>query len=100
MLRFAFICAAALCLAGCESDEDFWQPYNDAVSGVFGDAAPTTAAATAPEDSEADHCRKVAYARAADAKANGFDDEMREQVYTGTYQNCITWARDHLDIQS
>ena len=99
MLRFVFICAAALCLAGCESDEDFWQPYNDAVGGLFGDATPATAAATAPQP-EDDHCRQVAYARAADAKANGFDDDMRDEIYAGTYQNCVTWARAHLDIRS
>lgn len=97
MLRWLFLVIALLPLAGCESDEDFWQPYNDAVGGLFGDATPATATAPLPED---DHCRQVAYARAADARANGFDDDMRDEIYAGTYQNCVSWARAHLDIRS
>jgi hypothetical protein len=86
MLRFLFIGAAALCLAGCESDTDFWQPVIDS---TFGDSQP--AAATYDDT----HCEALAHARAADAKANGYDDDMREQIYSGTYAECAAWDKQH-----
>ena len=43
MLRFVFICAAALSLGGCESDADFWQPVTD-TAWLFGDAQPAVPA--------------------------------------------------------
>jgi hypothetical protein len=89
MLRFLFIGAAALCLAGCESDTDFWQPVIDS---AFGDSQPVAPAAATADDA---HCEALAHARTADAKANGFDDEMREQIYSGTYAECAAWDQRH-----
>ena len=99
MLRWIAVLVVVLPLAGCESDEGF---YDEAMSGLFGDttAAPApTAMAAAPESGDA-HCQRVAYARAADAKANGFDDDMREQIYAGTYANCANWDRVHPGVRS
>ncbi len=89
MLRFAFICAVALSLAGCESDADFWQPVTD----TFSDAQPAAEPAAQTYDNA--HCQAIAYARAADARANGYDDELRDIVYSGTYDECTTWDKQH-----
>ena len=88
MLRILFVSAVALCLAGCESDTDFLQPVVDT---AFGDSQPPPApvAATA-EDAR---CKAVAYERAADAKANGYDDDLREVIYSSTYDECTEWDR-------
>jgi hypothetical protein len=96
MLRFAFICAAALCLAGCESDADFWQPVTDN-AWLFGDPQPVEPVAATYDDA---HCQAVAHARAADAKANGYDDELREIVYSGTYAECTAWDKQHTPTQT
>jgi hypothetical protein len=87
MLRFVFIGALALSLAGCESDADFWQPVDNA--WPFGDSQP------APPAYDNAHCQAIAYERAADAKANGYDDESREIVYSGTYAECVAWDKQH-----
>jgi hypothetical protein len=89
MLRFAFICAVALSLAGCESDADFWQPVVDTAFGPSQPVAPTVVTA------DVAHCQAVAYARAADAGANGYDDDLRETVYSGTYAECTAWDNRH-----
>ena len=99
MLRWIIVLFAMLPLAGCESGADFEQSYDNVVAGAwpFGDAPTTVAAAPQPN---VPHCQKVAYGRAADAKANGFDDDMREAVYTNTYATCADWDRMHPDNQS
>jgi len=84
MLRFVFLGAVVLCLAGCESDADFWP--------AFGDSQPAASATPAYDDA---HCQAIAYERAADAKANGYDDELREIVYSGTYAECVAWDKQH-----
>jgi hypothetical protein len=89
MLRFAFICAVALSLAGCESDADFWEPVVDTAFGPSEPVAPTEVTAA-----DVPHCQAVAYARAADASANGYDDD-RETIYSGTYAECVAWDRQH-----
>jgi hypothetical protein len=95
MARLIAAFAALLLLAGCESDDDFWQQTQSTVSDAwpFGsqDATATAAAAT-PVNAR---CAAVAYARKADARANGFDDEMVDQVYQRTYAECFAWERDH-----
>jgi hypothetical protein len=98
MLRFAFICAVALSLAGCESDADFLQPVVDAAFGPSQPIAPATPVAAAVTSDDA-RCQAVAYARAADAKANGFDDDLQETVYSGTYAECAAWDSRHSQVQ-
>ena len=95
MLRFAFLCAVALSLCGCESDADFWQPVTD-TGWLFGDAQPAVPVAAAYDDA---HCQAIAHERAADAKANGYDDELREIVYSGTYAECAAWDKQHHEPQ-
>lgn len=98
MSRWILLLVAVLPLAGCESDADFWAPYDYVVdsarSAAGWDAAPQLSAAPV-QQAEDPHCRKVAYARAADARANGFDDDTREAIYSGTYRDCLKWNRTH-----
>jgi hypothetical protein len=91
MLRWLFIGMIALGLSGCESDADFWPQNVVDNAWPFADSATVAAA---PQDADK-HCAAVAYARAADAKANGFDDDMRDEVYNGTYANCAAWDKVH-----
>jgi len=88
MLRFVFLAAAALFLAGCASDVDFLQPFDGA--WPFSETA-VPAVATA----ENAHCTALAHERESDAKINGFDDDMLEQVRNATYADCTAWDRDH-----
>jgi hypothetical protein len=48
----------------------------------------------APSGAEA-HCRTLAKQRKHDAKANGYDDDLADQVYAGTYKNCMDWDAAH-----
>jgi hypothetical protein len=41
------------------------------------------------------HCRSVAQQRKDDAAANEYDDDMQEQIYKGTFTNCMNWAQQH-----
>jgi hypothetical protein len=93
MLRFAFVCAVALSLAGCESDTDFWEPVVDTAFGPSQPPVPAEPVAAAS------HCQAVAYARAADARANGYDDDLQETVYSGTYAECAAWDERHHEPQ-
>ena len=94
MARIIAAFVALLLLAGCESDDDFWAPTRSIVDSAWPSETSdtTTAAATAPPN---ERCMAVAYARKADAKANGFDDVMLDEVYNRTYAECATWDRDH-----
>lgn len=99
MSRWIFLLVAALPLAGCESDGDMWgAPYQYVVDNAwpFSDSQ----AAASQQQAEDPHCRKVAYARAADARANGFDDDLREKVYSGTYADCVAWDSAHPQTQA
>jgi hypothetical protein len=94
MFRFAFVCAVALSLAGCESDTDFWEPVVDTAFGPSQPPVPAEPVADATISNDA-RCHAVAYARAADAKANGYDDDLQETVYSGTYAECAAWDSRH-----
>jgi len=96
MLRFVFICAVALSLGGCESTADIWQPVADG-TWLFGEAQPMAVPAVATYDDA--HCQAIAQERAADAKANGYDEELREIVYSGTYAECAAWDKQHHEPQ-
>jgi hypothetical protein len=41
------------------------------------------------------HCRTLAKQRKHDAKANGYDDDLADQVYAGTYKTCMDWDAAH-----
>lgn len=53
-------------------------------------AAP--AAVSAATDT---HCKAVAGQRKKDAAVNGYDDDMQQHVFDGTYKNCLDWAAQH-----
>jgi len=90
MLRFLFLGAAALCLAGCGSSTDFLQPFDDA--WPFSDQQAAVPAVATADNA---HCTALAREREADAKENGFDDDMRAQIYSGTYAECAAWDKQH-----
>jgi len=95
MARLIVALVAVLLLTGCESDDDYWGATQSAVEGAwpFSESnTTTTTAATAPVN---ERCAAVAYARRADAKANGFDDDMLVEVYQRTYAECAAWDRGH-----
>jgi hypothetical protein len=91
MLRWIVLLVAVLPLAACESGQEFWGPVADN-GWLFGDAPAPTAP---PPNYDNEHCKKVAYARASDAKVNGFDGDMRDEIYSGTYADCAAWDRAH-----
>lgn len=91
MLRFVLIGAAALCLAGCESNADLWQPVVDGAWPFSNAQTAVPAVATADNA----HCTALAQERVADAKENGYDAELRKQIYSGTYAECAAWDKQH-----
>ncbi|HTW33580.1 MAG TPA: hypothetical protein VMD53_03100 [Rhizomicrobium sp.] len=95
MLRLFFVCAVAVSLAGCESESDFWQPVVDN-AWPFADSQPAKPVAATYDDA---HCAAVARERTADAKVNGYDDDLSEIVYSGTYADCAAWDKKHPDPQ-
>jgi hypothetical protein len=41
------------------------------------------------------HCKSVAQQRKQDAEANGYEDDLQQQVFDGTYKNCMEWEEKH-----
>jgi hypothetical protein len=71
-----------------------------AVSTAAGtSAAATTAPAAPPPPAYSErytaHCKAVADQRALDAVSNGYDSEMEQQIFAGTYRNCMSWSAQH-----
>jgi len=82
MLRWFVLLVAVLPLAACDS-------------GWVEDALPFSDSQAAAVPHKDEHCTKVAYARAADAKANGYEEDMRDEIYARTYADCEAWDRAH-----
>jgi hypothetical protein len=58
--------------------------------------AAAAAAAASPVSAAADaRCKAVAGQRKSDAAVNGYDDGMQQQIFDGTYKNCMDWAARH-----
>ena len=53
------------------------------------------APAASYSERDAAHCKAVADQRALDALANGYDSEMEQQIFAGTYRNCMSWTAQH-----
>jgi hypothetical protein len=71
-----------------------------AVSTAAGTSVAATTAPAAPQppahsERDAAHCKAVADQRALDAVSNGYDSEMEQQIFAGTYRNCMSWAAQH-----
>jgi hypothetical protein len=41
------------------------------------------------------YCETLAAQRAADAAANGYDDDTQQAVHDGSYKKCIIWETAH-----
>jgi hypothetical protein len=67
-------------------------PVSDSVAQAAAPPPVEMAPTIASNDA---HCEVVATARAADAAANGKDDDLQKAVHDGTYANCVTWASAH-----
>lgn len=90
-VRTIIFVAAAILLAGCQTDDDFWRP-----SHYFANEQhESTAAQAQPVDQIDSHCQAVARQRAADARANGYSLDMEKTIYDGTYQDCMAWDTSH-----
>jgi hypothetical protein len=57
-------------------------------------AAAAAAPATASAATDA-HCKAVAGQRKKDADVNGYDDDMQQHIFDGTYKSCLDWAAQH-----
>lgn len=71
-----------------------------AVSTAAGTSAAAITAPAAPpppaySERDAAHCKAVADQRALDAVSNGYDSEMEQQIFAGTYRNCMSWSAQH-----
>ncbi len=59
-------------------------------------AAVAAAAVMAPVSAASEaHCKSVADQRERDAEANGYDSDLQQQVYAGTYKTCMDWEGTH-----
>jgi hypothetical protein len=61
---------------------------------LAGSAAAAPAAIAASPTAEA-HCKDVAQQRKRDAAANGYEEDMQKQIFSGTYKTCMDWAAQH-----
>ena len=52
-------------------------------------------AAVAPPGPYDEHCKAVAHQRAADARANGYSFDMADEIYDGTFKDCLAWDTQH-----
>jgi hypothetical protein len=93
-LRIFIAVAAFLLLAGCETDEDFWRPYHY-LAGDERAGAEQNARATKTSRSYDTKCVAVARQRALDARENGYDIDMENTIYQGTYKDCVAWDSRH-----
>lgn len=58
-------------------------------------AAPSQGAVTAEQTNGSEDCNAVAAARAADAAANGYGDDLQQAVHDKTYADCTAWNAAH-----
>ena len=99
VLRFLLLFPTLLLLAGCSGD-DWANATSFGATSASASAAPgaPSAAAAANYESfraqptDASRCAEVARQRAGDAAAQGFEDDVRQQVYDRTYASCMDWA--------
>jgi hypothetical protein len=75
-------------------DEAQAAPAVSAPPGIPPPAA-TVASTSAGTASREAHCRAVAQQRKDDAAANYYDDDTADQIYAGTYSNCMKWEAAH-----
>jgi hypothetical protein len=61
-------------------------------AAIAGSAAAV--AVSVPADTEA-HCRSLATQRMRDSEANGYDADLQQQVFNGTWRDCMAWAARH-----
>jgi hypothetical protein len=100
-VRKVLILIAGLFVAGC-TDADwahvtsYDNPSNsyppDSPGPAPVDAGIPVRPAAAIKSSPTANCLDVARKRSHDASDQGFDDDVRQDVYDKTYANCMAWA--------
>jgi hypothetical protein len=93
-LRIFVVVAALLLLAGCEANGSGWRSDYHSTNDEQTSAAPS-AATTRPSMPVDAHCVAVARQRAMDARENGYDVDMEDTIYQGTYKDCAAWDARH-----
>lgn len=58
-------------------------------------APPPAPRASVAEPLPVSNCESVAAARASDAAANGYDDDMQKTIHDGVYADCVAWNKSH-----
>jgi hypothetical protein len=59
-------------------------------------AARTSGSALSPGATARNaRCDDLAKSRAADAAANGYDDDIQKAVHDGSYADCVSWQSAH-----
>lgn len=90
--KIAVLAAAAVLLAGCQTDEDFMRPFH----AVFGSGPPPKFTPEATSQSPFDaRCRELAQERADDARFRNYDAAVQNTVFQGTYKDCIAFDEQH-----
>jgi hypothetical protein len=77
-------------LAGCETDEDFWQPYHYVMGDSHTEAKTETDPPAAPARDP--DCDAVAKQREADASTFGYDDNTLLAIFDSAYRDCVAWS--------
>jgi hypothetical protein len=67
-------------------------PPAEVTTLTHGAVAAASAGVSAAVDA---HCTAVATQRRKDAGVNGYDDDMQQRLFDGTYKNCVDWAAQH-----
>jgi len=90
--RLVAIAGVLLFLSGCETDEDFWRPYDYVVSKADAEFGLARRDRKTYGDEQ---CAKIAQQRADDAATYGEDDDTVRAIYADAYANCADWKRRH-----
>ncbi len=83
VLAFVTVLAAGGCSAAG------WHTLATNVDVVFGGDSEESAPPVVPSNTK---CRDLALDRSSDVADQGFDDNVRREVFASTYADCVAWA--------
>ena len=87
-MRAALAFVLVLAAGGCSGTD--WHHFNpDDLFGGDSDENPPPAQPFALSDPK---CRELAFDRSSDVADQGFDEGVRDAVFTTTYADCVAWA--------
>ncbi len=88
MLRWLFLMAALLGLAGCDLPTPGEALDTLGLNSRNAEPPPVDGPVNA-------HCRDVAQQRMRDGAYNGLDEETQQAIYSGTYSDCVKYESSH-----